>query len=155
MKLHLYHTSVTWTGNTGEGTKTYRSYERSHTIGVEGRPEILGSSDPSFRGDATRYSPEDLLVASVSSCHMLWFLHLSCVAGIVVTGYVDRAEGTMVETDDGGGHFEEVILRPLITIDGNIDAAKLEEVHHKAHQLCFIANSCNFPIRHQPEYAFE
>ena len=152
MKQHVYHTSVTWTGNTGEGTKTYRSYGRNHIISMTGRPDIPGSSDPSFRGDPSRYSPEDLLVASISSCHMLWFLHLSCVAGIVVTAYVDRAEGTMAETDDGGGHFEEVVLRPLITIDGVVDAQKLSEVHHQAHQRCFIASSCNFPIRHEPAY---
>jgi len=152
MKKHVYHASVTWTGNTGEGTKTYRSYERNHIISITGRPDIPGSSDPSFRGDPSRYSPEDLLVASISSCHMLWFLHLSTVAGIVVTAYVDRAEGIMVETDDGGGHFEEVVLRPLITIDGEIDGEKLSAVHHQAHQLCFIANSCNFTIRPAPEY---
>ena len=154
MKKHHYAMSVTWTGNKGEGTKGYRSYDRSHTIGGDGKPVIPGSSDPSFRGDAARYSPEDLLVASISSCHMLWFLHLSSDAGIVVTEYVDHAEGTMIETADGGGRFEEVLLRPRISIEGDPGAAAVDAVHHQAHKLCFIANSCNFLIRHEAEYVF-
>jgi organic hydroperoxide reductase OsmC/OhrA len=114
MKDHHYKTTITWTGNTGAGTKDYRSYERGHTISIDGKQDISGSSDPSFRGDKSRYSPEDLLLASVAACHMLWYLHLCSVAGVVVTAYEDRAEGTMVETSDGGGYFTEVILKPVI-----------------------------------------
>ena len=155
MKEHHYHLNVDWTGNTGSGTETYRSYERSHTIYGVGRPEIAGSSDPAFRGDGSKYSPEDLLVASLSACHMLWFLHLCTEAGIVVVDYRDKAEGVMIETADGGGRFKEVILRPVIRIAGDaFDVSRIDAVHEKAHRLCFIANSCNFPVSHAPEYIF-
>jgi len=155
MRQHHYTSTVQWTGNTGEGTKTYRSYERDHVISKKDGPDIPGSSDPAFRGNASRYSPEDLLMASISACHMLWFLHLATEAGVIVTGYIDKAEGVMVETSDGGGHFEQVVLKPAITVSGQPSAAVRDAVHHKAHKLCFIANSCNFPVLHEPEYRFE
>jgi organic hydroperoxide reductase OsmC/OhrA len=152
MKNHHYQTNVTWTGNTGEGTKDYKAYERSHDINIDGKPPILGSSDPSFRGDKSRYSPEDLLVASVSSCHMLWYLHLCTTAGIIVTAYEDKAEGVMMENSNGSGCFTLILLRPVITITdaGMID--KANELHKEANKVCFIANSCNFPILHEPLY---
>src|SRR5688500_5547415 len=115
-KEHHYKLEIQWTGNTGEGTLHYKSYERNHVIRVANKPDIPSSSDPSFRGDRTRYNPEELFVASLSSCHMLWYLHLCSEAGIVVTDYVDQALGTMVETPDGGGRFKEVVLNPVITI---------------------------------------
>lgn len=147
--IHTYHTDLRWTGNLGSGTSGYRAYSRNHEIRVDGKPMLLGSSDPAFRGDPTRYNPEDLLVASLSACHMLWFLHLCADAGIVVTDYSDRATGTMVETTDGGGRFSEVTLCPQVTV---ADAAMIERaqaLHIEAHRLCFIANSCNFPVRHE------
>jgi organic hydroperoxide reductase OsmC/OhrA len=153
-KKHRYNAAITWTGNTGSGTKSYQSYERNHRISIEGKPDISGSSDSAFRGDNTCYNPENLLLASVSACHMLWFLHLCSTDGVIVTDYLDKAEATLVETDDGGGHFEEVILKPFITIAGNIPVEQLDRLHHKANQLCFIANSCNFPVRHRPDYRF-
>ncbi|MEX6686052.1 OsmC family protein [Danxiaibacter flavus] len=149
-KTHHYQTSLNWTGNTGQGTKSYTSYERSHIIAVENKPEIPASSDPSFRGDKTRYNPEELLVASLSSCHMLWYLHLCSEAGIIVESYSDTAKGEMTEEANGSGRFTEVILYPEVVIS---DAAKLElanELHEKAHQYCFIANSCNFPVKTVP-----
>ncbi|WP_439696033.1 OsmC family protein [Mucilaginibacter sp. AW1-7] len=152
MKDHHYKTTITWTGNTGAGTKDYRSYERGHTISIDGKQDISGSSDPSFRGDKSRYSPEDLLLASVAACHMLWYLHLCSVAGVVVTAYEDRAEGTMVETSDGGGYFTEVILKPVITLKEAAMQTRADELHHEANKLCFIANSVKFPVLHHAEY---
>ena len=144
---HRYSTTVEWTGNTGEGTRTYKSYERAHVISVTGKPPIPGSSDPAFRGDPKRYNPEDLLVASLSTCHMLWFLHLAAMAKIVVVAYVDRASGTMVEEASGAGRFTDVVLAPEVTVEGAVDQARIDTLHHEAHAHCFIANSVNFPVR--------
>lgn len=144
---HSYPVQLTWTGNKGEGTSSYRSYERSHVIAVPGKPPIPGSSDPAFRGDRTRYNPEELLVASLSSCHMLWYLHLCAEAGVVVTRYSDDAVGTMIETPDGGGRFTDVLLRPTVAIVPGGDVERALQLHHRAHELCFIANSVNFPVR--------
>lgn len=151
MKTHTYSLTTQWTGNRGTGTSGYREYDRSHTISISEKADILCSSDPHFRGDNTRHNPEELLLASLSSCHMLWYLHLCADAGIVVTNYKDEASGTMEETTNGGGKFTQVTLHPIITIT---DAAKKETaiaLHHKANELCFIANSVNFPVHHQPE----
>jgi len=149
--MHHYNIDLAWTGNTGTGTKTYRGYERSHTIAAPGKPVIEGSSDPSFRGDASRYNPEELLVAALSACHMLSYLHVCAVAGIVVVAYKDQATGTMEETKDGGGHFTEVTLHPVVTITDPSRTDEANELHHKAGALCFIAASCNFPVSHVPE----
>lgn len=149
-KKHSYEVKIEWTGNKGTGTSSYRDYERSHTIQVEGKPKILGSSDPAFRGDNSKYNPEDMLVASLSACHMLFYLHLCAATGITVVDYVDNVSGTMEETPNGGGRFTEVILYPTVTILEADKVAIANELHHKANELCFIANSCNFLIRHQP-----
>ena len=149
---HRYSVTVTWTGNTGTGTSTYRSYERAHEISAEGKPAIGASSDPVFRGDRTRWNPEELLVAALSSCHQLSYLHLCADVGIVVVEYVDHAEGWMVETPDGSGQFTRVVLRPKVTISAG-DAAKAKELHHEAHAKCFIARSVNFPVENEPEIA--
>lgn len=151
MKEHTYKTALTWTGNTGEGTKDYKSYERSHIISVENKPNISGSADALFRGDKTRHNPEDLLVASLSSCHMLSYLHLCAVNGITVVEYTDDATGIMQQTEDGGGHFTEVTLRPSVVITEAAQIDKANQLHDEAHKLCFIANSVNFPVRHIPE----
>jgi organic hydroperoxide reductase OsmC/OhrA len=151
-KKHHYGVTVKWTGNTGTGTSGYRNYERRHEIsaGTE-KPPILGSSDPAFRGDASRWNPEDLLVASLSACHKLWYLHLCSEAGVVVVSYIDNAEGTMEETPDGSGHFERVVLRPQVKVMPGSDIAKARALHHAAHEKCFLANSVNFPVQHEPE----
>ena len=149
-KTHRYETTVTWTGNTGSGTSCYRDYERSHVISAAGKPAIPGSSDPSFRGDPARWNPEELLVASLSQCHMLSFLHRCSAAGVVVTGYRDRPIGTMTETADGGGYFTEVVLRPEVSFAEPDDAGRADALHHRAHELCFIANSVNFRVRCEP-----
>ena len=145
-KTHAYQITTRWTGNTGAGTKDYRAYERAHEFSAPNKPVIVGSSDPNFRGDATRYNPEELLVASLSACHMLWYLHLCSENDVVVTAYMDDAHGTMAETADGGGHFIEVTLRPVITIQAGSDAARAKQLHERAHELCYIANSMNFPV---------
>jgi organic hydroperoxide reductase OsmC/OhrA len=151
MKQHTYSVAVEWTGNDGQGTKTYKSYRRDHRIHAEGKPPIEGSSDPAFRGDASRYNPEDLLVASLSACHMLSYLHLCAVNGITVLEYKDSAHGEMKEAEDGSGVFTHVSLKPTIKIasGGNLD--KAATLHHKAHELCFIANSVRFPVEVVPE----
>ena len=149
-KSHNYQITLKWTGNKGTGTSDYRAYERNHIIQSDLKDDIAGSSDPAFRGDKTRYNPEDLLVASLSSCHMLAYLHLCVVNGVIVTDYVDNATGRMVETPDGGGHFEEVMLKPVVTVKDASMIEKANELHHKAGELCFIASSVNFPVNHEP-----
>ncbi len=148
-KLHHYNLTVKWTGNTGKGTSDYRQYERSHTVSIPQKADILCSSDPSFRGDRTKHNPEELFLASISTCHMLWFLHLCSENGVIVTDYADQATGTMQESEDGGGHFTEVILHPLVTVTEESMCERANALHHRANELCFIANSCNFPIHHQ------
>jgi len=147
---HIYHVEVTWTGNLGDGTRSYRAYSRAHEIVAAGKPIVPGSSDPAFRGDASRYNPEELLVASLSGCHMLWYLHLCADAGIVVSDYVDQASGTMVEAREGGGAFAEVVLRPVVTVRNAADAERAGALHEQAHERCYIARSVNFPVRCEP-----
>jgi organic hydroperoxide reductase OsmC/OhrA len=135
-------------GNEGVGTRDYRSYRRDYLVRAEKKPELLGSADPVFRGDASRYNPEELLVAALSSCHMLAYLHLCAVLGIIVEEYKDEAEGVMVESDDGSGRFASVMLHPVVTISGGDPNVALE-LHEDAHRMCFIANSVNFLVRHK------
>jgi organic hydroperoxide reductase OsmC/OhrA len=149
MKEHNYNTTLQWTGNTGKGTASYRGYERAHKISVQGKPEITCSSDPAFRGDRSKYNPEEMFLASLSSCHMLWFLHLSSEAGVIVQEYSDSAKAIMMESEDGNGKFKEVILRPHVKVKEEWMMEKVNDLHDKAHHFCFIANSCNFPIRHE------
>lgn len=149
MKEHTYHTRLEWTGNTGTGTQTYRGYERAHQISVQGKPLILASSDPSFRGDKSKYNPEEMFLASLSSCHMLWFLHLCSEASVIVVDYSDDAIGKMTENADGSGQFSEVVLRPVVKVKEEWMMEKLDAIHGKANKFCFIAASCNFPVRHE------
>lgn len=149
-KEHQYAISLAWTGNNGTGTSSYRDYERSYTVTAGGKPELPGSSDPAFRGDRTKYNPEELLLAALSGCHMLMYLHLCAVAGVIVVDYQDSASGSMAETADGGGHFTEVTLQPVVTVKESSMLDKASALHHEANRLCFIANSCNFPVRHSP-----
>lgn len=150
-RIHRYQIRTNWTGNTGQGTANYRAYKRNHEIsGVNKQATIPGSSDPGFRGDPARYNPEELLVASLSACHMLWVLHLAADAGITISSYSDEANGIMAETPGGAGHFTEVTLRPIIRVT---DAARIQEakaLNDRAHQMCFIANSVNFPVLCEP-----
>jgi organic hydroperoxide reductase OsmC/OhrA len=154
---HHYEVEVAWIGNQGSGASGYGAYGRDHLIhDPEGqRPDIPGSSDPNFRGAPDRWNPEQLLLASVSACHKLWYLHLCAVNGVVVTAYVDRAEGWMAEDSSGGGRFTRVLLRPRIRIAAGSDAGKAQALHHDAHARCFIANSVSFPIEHAPAIEVE
>lgn len=146
-KTHQYTVDLLWTGNSGEGTTRYTGYERSYTLHVPGKPDIAGSSDPVFRGDAGRHNPEEFLVAAISSCHMLQFLHECAKAGVSVVDYVDHAKGFMEETGEGG-RFTEVVLHPTVTVALRSMVGLVDALHEKAHHNCFIAASCNFPIRH-------
>lgn len=150
MTEHRYTAALTWTGDRGAGTADVRAYARDHEIRIEGKPALLASSDPAFRGDPARHNPEELLVAALSSCHLLWFLNLCAVAGVVVVGYEDHAHGVMVEEADGGGRFREVVLRPVVTVAAPGMRAAAEAQHERAHARCFIARSVNFPVRHEP-----
>jgi organic hydroperoxide reductase OsmC/OhrA len=152
MKKHNYQTKITWTGNEGKGTKNYSAYNRNHSISAEGKyGEILSSSDPSFRGDKTRFNPEELFLSSISSCHMLWYLHLCSTHKITVIDYVDNASGTMEEGENGSGRFAEVTLNPIATILEEHYVEKAKDLHKEASQMCFIANSVNFKIGHLSE----
>lgn len=150
-RIHRYSVRLEWTGNRGEGTASYRSYSRDHRLSVPGKPAIEGSADPAFRGDAARWNPEEMLIASLSACHQLWYLHLAAEAGVVVMAYEDAAEGDMRESEDGGGAFERVVLRPTVTIAAGSDAAKAQALHHDAHARCFIARSVNFDVACEAE----
>lgn len=149
-KTHQYPLDLNWTGNLGQGTSSYRTYDRAYEVVIEGKPVLLGSSDPAFRGDRSRYNPEELLVAAVSGCHLLWYLHLCAEANLIVTAYTDHAVGTMVETEAGGGHFTAIGLNPIVTVLAGSDVALAVQLHDRAHSHCFIANSVNFPIHCEP-----
>lgn len=149
-KQHHYQVNLTWTGNAGTGTSHYKAYERSHTISAHQKAEVLASSDPAFRGDPTKYNPEELLVSSLASCHMLWFLHLCAESGVVVVDYMDHATGIMKETPDGSGHFTSVTLNPQVTVTEANMVDKANALHQKANKYCFVANSVNFPVHHIP-----
>jgi organic hydroperoxide reductase OsmC/OhrA len=149
-KTHTYDVALTWTGNTGTGTSAYGAFERSVEASADGKPMLPGSADPLYRGARDRWNPEELLVVSLSQCHMLWYLVLCAKEGIVVTDYVDHASGLLVETPDGGGHFEEVMLRPQVTITSADRIERAIALHERAHDLCFVANSVNFAVRAEP-----
>lgn len=147
---HHFAIALEWTGNRGTGTSGYKAYGRDHVVRAEGKHEINGSSDRVFHGDADRWNPEEMLIAALSQCHLLSYLHVAASNGVVVTGYTDAATGIMEQTADGGGHFTSVTLRPVVTISaGDLDLAR--SLHHDASLKCFIANSMNFPVRHEPQ----
>lgn len=145
-RTHTYRTLVTWTGNTGTGTSSYRGYERSYELSTSTKPIIGGSSDPMFRGDRTRWNPEELLVGAISACHQLWFLHLCSEAGIAVEQYVDAAEGQMETEADGTAHFTGVTLRPQVTVAPHVSEVQIASIHEAAHAKCVIAQSVNFEV---------
>lgn len=149
MNRHHYELTTLWVGNEGSGTSDYKSYSRAHVIRAEGKREIQGSSDKAFHGDVTRWNPEELLIAALSQCHMLSFLHVAQLSGVVVEHYEDRASGILETRPDGSGHITEVTLRPQIEVSAG-DPSVIPELHHRASTLCFIANSVNFPVRHEP-----
>jgi organic hydroperoxide reductase OsmC/OhrA len=148
---HQFAIRNRWTGNLGTGTSSYTAYSRDHVFVSEGRPDLPGSSVPAFRGDPARYDPETLLVASLSACHMLWYLHFCAVNHIVVMEYEDQATGEMVTEPDGRGRFTVVELRPRVVISATSDESMARSLHGQAHEYCFIANSVNFPVTCRPE----
>ncbi len=150
---HSYAVRVQWTGNTGTGTTGYREYARDNLVSAEGNPPILGSADTPFRGTPERWNPEELLLAALSQCHMLSYLHVAVKHGIVVTSYVDDAAGVMQQSGEGG-HFTSVTLRPSVVISQG-DPTLAREIHSEASALCFIASSVNFPVRHEPTIRVE
>ena len=147
---HDYRVDVVWTGNTGQGTTSYRGYARTHEVRAEGKNAIDASADPVFLGEAERYNPEELLVASLSQCHMLWFLHLAADSGVVVTGYHDQARGVLTENADGSGQFEEVVLTPEVTVADRSSVEVAQALHSRARELCYVTRSVTFPVRCEP-----
>ena len=148
---HRYSVSITWKGNLGKGTSGYRGYSRSYEIGADGKPTIQGSANPAFRGDPSRWNPEELLIASLSACHKLSYLYLAAEAGIIVTAYADHAEGVMEVGRDGVGRFKSVVLHPIVTVTARSDIERARTLQKLAHESCFIANSVNFPVECEPE----
>ncbi|AKT50586.1 OsmC family protein [Arsenicicoccus sp. oral taxon 190] len=152
---HTYDLTVTWTGNQGPGTSSYAAYARDHEVTAPGLPPIAGSADPAFRGDPSRWNPEQLLVASLAQCHMLWYLHLAARAGVTVVAYEDHPHGVMTTEADGSGQFERVTLRPRVTISQGSDAEVAHRLHADVPALCFIARSVSFPVDHEPAIPIE
>jgi len=143
---HSYNTSIVWTGNRGTGTSSYRAYDRSYDLSAPGKTTIAASADATFHGEAAKWNPEEMLQAALSSCHLLSYLHLCADAGITVLTYSDNAEGSMRMNLDGSGQFTSVTLHPVVTIAAGQDIDQANALHHRAHELCFIANSVNFPV---------
>ncbi len=149
---HEYTSHVRWTGNRGQGTRTYRGYDRTWDIETPGQAVVHCSNDPLLGGDPARPNPEDLLLSSLAACHMLWYLHLASVAKIVVLSYADRPLGLGETDEDGAGRFLRVTLRPRIEVLPGTDLARAEQIHHEVHRYCFIARSVNFPVRYEPTF---
>lgn len=150
MKTNEYCATIAWTGNRGTGTSAYRAYDRTWNLAVPGKPVIACSNDPHLGGDPSKYNPEDMLIAALSACHMLWYLHLCAVAGVTVTAYRDEAAGIGETAPDGAGRFLKAVLRPQVTIAPGSDAAKARAIHWDIHKYCFIARSVNFPVEYEP-----
>lgn len=148
-RVHVYEVGVVWTRNRGQGTAAYTSYDRDHVVQAAGKPDLPMSADPAFRGNGSRYNPEELLVAAISSCHMLWYLHFCARAKIVVKSYEDKPAGRLIEGKAGGGRFESLLLRPVVTVEsGDVETAR--RLHQDAHKECFVSNSVNFPVSCEP-----
>jgi len=152
-RQHDYSARVEWTGNRGEGTRTYRGYDRTWDIATPGKPVIHCSNDPLLGGDPGLPNPEDLLLASLSACHMLWYLHLASAAGIVVHAYQDNPIGVGETSPNGAGRFLSATLRPHIVVEAGAELAEAEAIHHRIHEYCFIARSVNFPVAYAPTFA--
>lgn len=152
MKTHDFEAKIVWTGNLGQGNKTYKGYERSWEVRTEGKPVIACSNDPLLGGDPSLHNPEDMLIAALSACHMLWYLHLAHQAGVLVSGYEDDPLGHGESAPTGAGRFVAATLRPRITVAAGTDMARAEALHHEIAQVCFIARSVNFPVSYEARY---
>ena len=149
-QIHKYKITTVWTGNKGDGTKNVRTYDRSHTVNIQGKPELFLTTDNPAVGDKSKLNPEDLLVTAISSCHMLSYLYVCAMEGIVITSYTDHATGIMIEQANGGGSFKEVTLNPIFCVADESMIEEAIELHHKAHEICYIANSVNFDVKCNP-----
>jgi organic hydroperoxide reductase OsmC/OhrA len=147
---HTYKLTAVWTGNKGEATKNVRTYDRSHTVSIQGKPELFLTTDNAAVGDKSKLNPEDLLVSALSSCHLLSYLYLCAMEGIVITSYTDNAIGIMIEEASGTGSFKEVTLNPIFSVTDESMVERATELHHKAHEICYIANSVNFEVKCNP-----
>lgn len=154
MAEYHYYSHVEWTGNRGNGTSAYKTYDRTWNLAVSGKPVLACSNDPLLGGDQTKYNPEDLLLSALSSCHMLWYLHLCADAGITVLSYEDRPEAIGEMEASGKGKFVSATLKPRITIASGGDIEKARTIHGDIHEFCFIARSVNFPVSHEPQISF-
>ena len=153
IKQHEYTSEIAWTGNRGEGTKSYRSYDRTWDIAIPGKPVVHCSNDPLLGGNPALANPEDLLLSSLSACHMLWYLHYASEAGIVVTSYRDAPIGVGENSPSGAGRFLRATLKPHITVRVGADLATADAIHGRIHEVCFIARSVNFPVAIEATYA--
>ncbi len=151
---HTYTSLIRWTGNRGQGTAHYRAYDRTWDVAVPGKAVIACSNDPLLGGDKTKMNPEDLLLSALSACHMLWYLHYASEAGVVVQAYEDAPEGEGETGPGGAGRFVAATLRPRVTVAPGTDLAAAEAIHHRIHDVCFIARSVNFPVHYAPEFLF-
>jgi organic hydroperoxide reductase OsmC/OhrA len=147
---HNYKITTEWTGNKGDGNKNVRTYDRSHTVSIQGKPELFLTTDNPAVGDKSKLNPEDLLVSAISSCHMLSYLYVCAMEGIVITSYTDQATGIMIENASGGESFNVVTLNPVFYVADESMIEKAIELHHKAHEICYIANSVNFKVKCNP-----
>ncbi|MBP6237112.1 MAG: OsmC family protein [Saprospiraceae bacterium] len=147
---HNYKITTEWTGNKGDGNKNVRTYDRSHTVSIQGKPELFLTTDNPAVGDKSKLNPEDLLVSAISSCHMLSYLYVCAMEGIVITSYTDQATGIMIENASGGESFNVVTLNPVFYVADESMIEKAIELHHKAHEICYIANSVNFEVKCNP-----
>ncbi|MBK9272048.1 MAG: OsmC family protein [Saprospiraceae bacterium] len=150
MKAIEYRLKLEWTGNLGKGTFGYTQYDRSYRVSMDGKPDLDLSADVHFRGEPNKYNPEEMLLMAVSSCHMLWYLHLCADAGVIVMNYIDRPEATLTFDQNGVGRMEGFVLKPEVSISPDSNASRAIELHKEANKRCFIANSLNVPIHHKP-----
>lgn len=150
-ELHDFSPTIRWTGNRGQGTSSYRSYDRKWQIETPGKPVIQCSNDPMLGGDPELHNPEDMLISALSACHMLWYLHLASNGGIIVESYEDCPVGYGETAPNGAGRFVAATLRPRVVVQAGTSLAQAEAIHGRVHQYCFIARSVNFPISYEPE----
>lgn len=146
VKEHHYQLTTEWQDTSGKGTNNVKTYDRSHTVWIDGKPNLNLTTDNAAVGDKNKLNPEDLLVAAVSSCHMLSYLYVCALEGIVITSYVDNANGLMIEEESGGGKFKHIVLNPVCKVADESMIQKAIELHHRAHEICYIANSVNFEV---------
>ena len=154
MARHDFTTVIAWTGDRGEGTRSYRGYDRTWDIAVPGRAPVHCSNDPMLGGDPSRMNPEDLLLSALSACHMLWYLHLASEAGVVVHAYRDEPVGHGESEPSGAGRFVAATLRPRITLAPGTDIEVADALHGRIGAVCFIARSVAFPVHHEASYDF-